>query len=100
MSLSGANCSSNYLSVYDTYRNPQQRDQQQPNIKQQFKGQATEFIFRGELLDETEASSDPNQKKTSQSVDPANINAITQYEQTSSVNQPRQASGRILDAYI
>lgn len=100
MAISGTNCT-NCLSTYDTYRNLQQREQQNNAFKKQpSEQQATEFIFRGELLDENNPSNSTNQKKSAQQIDPTKADAISQYEVTASANEPRTSSGRILDAYI
>ena len=102
MSIAGStNCSANYLSVSDAYRNTQQNQQKNRYLKEQADQRSTtEFIFKGELLESVEPNNDSTRQKASQTINPANAKAITQYEQTSDINPSKQTSGRVLDAYI
>jgi len=106
MAISGSTCStctSSYLSTSDTNSLRQQDKTQNLNTldnKSQNK-QPTEFILRGELLEDA-VKNNSFRDKTDQTIDPANQTAINHYEINSRpTNDPviSRQQGQILDAY-
>lgn len=107
MAISGSTCStctSSYLSASDTNSLRQQEKTQNlnaPDNESQNK-QPTEFILRGELLEDAVQNNNGFRDKTDQTIYPANQTAINRYEVNSRpTNDPliSQQQGQILDAY-
>ena len=76
-------------------RNPDQ-SQQGRSIAQQRRQQAAEYIFQGELEDEQ-----ARQSASSQRIDPANISAISSYNDTASASPGSpERKGQLLDIFL
>ncbi|MBL7003952.1 MAG: hypothetical protein ISR69_08005 [Gammaproteobacteria bacterium] len=104
MSISGAsNCSTaNCLAAYDAQlRQPSRNLDTNINEEKQPGKQTTEYILRGELIDEANEQNGFRAKKN-QNIDPENQKAINSYEENSGDPTPVFASrmGEILDAYV
>ena len=70
--------------------------QRERAIAQQRRQQTTEYIFQGELEDEQ-----ARQQTTQQHIDPANITAISRYNDTASASPSSlERKGQLLDIFL
>lgn len=97
-SCTASNCSTAYSSPYRQLSNDAEINL---NEEKNSPKQTTEYVFRGELLEEATAQNGFRAKKE-QTIDPLNQAAIERYEQNSIVEQAQFKEigpGAIVDAY-
>ncbi len=101
-SLSNCSPSSSYISAYDSnqLRQGEKSNGLSLNDENPSNKQTTEYVFRGELLEEASENNGFRPQKD-QNIDPANQDAINSYENNSTPIDTLafKEQGAILDAY-